>query len=150
MNMATKKLLLALAVGGVLSGCATGTGKAGVQPDDLRNSTYFITELLFNDMDFPTLQRNLFQHREACGSAPRFVMQERETSLGSLIETSEIPQSYEHVVVADLIQYPESWRAAKRVAVRVYSYYYNDDVQQRVDKMLDAVRRPGSCGPAQQ
>ncbi|MDR4125989.1 hypothetical protein [Yanghanlia caeni] len=140
----------ALMAAAVLAGCAAGSGKGGIQPDDLRNSTYFITEFMLSDMDFPGLQRNLYQHRAACGTAPRFVMQERETSLATLIETSDIPQSYENVIIADLIQYPESWRASNRVAVRVYSYYYNDDVQQRLDRMLDAVRRPGTCEPVAQ
>lgn len=145
-----KNLVLALAVAGALAGCAAGGGKSGVQLRDLSNSTYFITETMFSDMDFPSLQRNLYQHRSACGSAPRFVMEERETSLATLIETAEIPESYDHVVVVELIQYPESWRANKRVAARAYSYYYNDDVQKRLDRMLDAVRRPGTCEPAAQ
>jgi len=148
MKVAIKRILLVLALGAAMAGCAAGSGKRGVQESDLRSSSHFITEQLIGDMDFPTLQRNLFQHRSACGSAPRFVMDKGETSLASLIETAEIPQDYENVVLADLIQYPDSWRASKRVAVRVYSYYYNDDVQQRVDRMLDAVRRPGVCAPA--
>jgi hypothetical protein len=145
MNIAMKKLLLAGAVVGLLAGCATGTQRSGVQPDDLRNSSYFITDMMLSDMDFPTLQRNLFKHRAACGNAPRFVMHERETSYASLIETAEIPESYENVVIADLIQYPDSMRSPMRVSVTAYSYYYNDDVQQRLDRMLDAARSPGVC-----
>jgi len=146
MNEAMKKIVLLLAVAGLLAGCASGTGRT-VKLDDLRSSSHFVTEQWMGDMDFPTLQRNLFQHRAACGSAPRFVMHERETSHASLIETADLPESYENVVVADLIQYPDSWRAPMRVAARVYSYYYNDDVQKRVDRMLGAVRSPGVCDP---
>lgn len=149
-TIAVKNIALACVVAGVLAGCATTTQHAGVQPGDLRNSTYFVKDLMLSDMDFPTLQRNLFQHRAECGSAPRFVMHEGETSHASLIESSEIPDSYENVVIADLIQYPESWRAPMRVAVEVYSYYNNADVQQRVERMLDAVRRPGVCEPEAQ
>ena len=150
-----KKIVLnrifpALAVAAVLAGCAAGTGKPGVQPEDLRNSAYYITDLMFTDLDFPTLQRNLYQHRAACGSAPRFVMHEGETSLATLIETSEIPESYEQVVIADMVQYPESLRSAKKILVQAYSYYHSSDVQQRLDRMLDAVRRPGNCGAAAQ
>ena len=143
--MALKNILLALAVVGVLAGCAAAQ-RTGVQPQDLRKSTYFVTESTIAEMDFPSLQRNLFQHRAACGSAPRFVMHEGETGYASLIETAEIPDSYENVVMADLIQFPPSVRSPMRVIVRVYSYYYNDDVQQRVDRMLSAVRSPGVCG----
>ena len=146
--MAMKNRVLALAVAGVLGGCAAGGGKPGVQADDLRSTSHFITEQLITDMDFPTLQRNLFQHRDACGTAPRFAMDKGETGRATLTETADIPESYENVVLADLIQYPESWRSPKRVQARVYSYYYNDDVQKRVDRMLDAVRRPGVCDAA--
>lgn len=144
--MVLKNFLLAVAVGGLLTACATGE-KKGVQLQDLRDSERFVTEQIIGELDFPGLQRNLFQHRELCGSAPRFVMHPGQTSYASLIETAEIPESYENVVVADLIQYPESIRSPMRVAVRVYSYYYNDAVQQRVDRMIGAVRNPGVCEP---
>lgn len=134
-----------LAAGGVLAGCAAGDSGRGVQVDQLLDSTYFVTETLVSDMDFAGLQRNLFQHRAACGTAPRFVMKSNETGFALLIETQDIPASYENVVVADLTQFPDSLRSPKRVMFRVYSYYYNDDVQQRVGRMLDAVRRPGVC-----
>lgn len=147
MNRAITRVALGLAAAGLLAGCAAG-GRTGVQPDDLRKSVHFVTELLISEMDFPTLQRNLFHHRAACGNAPRFVMHKGETGYASLIETVDIPDSYENVVLADLVQYPASWRSPMRVAVRVYSYYYNDDVQQRVDRMLNAVRSPGVCEPA--
>lgn len=145
MNRIATRMVFGLAVCGFLAGCAASGARKGVQPDDLRKSTHFVTEVLIGEMNFPMLQRNLFQHRAACGSAPRFVMHEGETSYASLIETPEIPKSYENVVLADLTQYPDSFRSPMRVAVRVYSYYYNDDVQKRVDRMLDAVRRPGIC-----
>lgn len=148
--MAMKKTVLVLAVGALLAGCAAGgSGTRDIRENDLRKSTHFINDLMLSDMDFPTLQRNLFRHRDVCGSAPRFIMDKGETSRGSLIDAAEIPESYENVVLADLIQYPESWRAAKKVAVRVYSYYYNDAVQKRVDWMLGAVRQPGVCTPAE-
>lgn len=143
--MAMKKFLAVIALGGVLAGCATNADRAGVQPQDLRKSTHFITETLISEMDFPMLQANLFRHRAACGSAPRFVMHEKETSYASLIETAELPESYEDVVMFDLIQYPESYRAGMRVAVRAYSYYYNDDIQKRVERMLGIMRNPGVC-----
>lgn len=146
--MAMKKIVLGMALAVVMAGCATDGERKGVQADDLRKSTYFVTERLLGEMNFVSVQRNLFQHRAACGSAPRFVMHERETGYASLIETADIPQSYENVVLADLIQYPESFRSSQRVAVRVYSYYYNDDVQKRVDRMLNAVQRPGVCDPS--
>ena len=139
---------VALLVGSVavLAGCAGGS--QGVQPKALRNSTHFVTERVLGDMDFPTLQSNLFKHRAACGSAPRFVMHEGETSVASLVETPEVPDSYEDVVLMDLVQYPESYRSSNRVAIRVYSYYYNEDVQRRVDAMLAAVQTPGVCTQA--
>ena len=141
-----KNILLGLTMVGLLAGCAA-TERRGVQAEDLRKSRYFVTESLIGEMDFPTLQRNLFQHRAACGSAPRFVMHEGETGYASLVETPDIPESYDNTVLADLIQYPESIRSPMRVAVRVYSYYYNDDVQKRVDRMMGAVRNPGVCQP---
>ena len=52
------------------------------------------------------------------------------------------------MIMADLTQYPASWRSPERVTVRVYSYYFNDDVQKRVDRMLGAVLNPGGCDPA--
>lgn len=137
--------LAVLAVAGLLGGCAAGGGRTGVQADKLRTSSHFVTEQVIADMDFPTLQRNLFQHRAACGTAPRFVMKPGETGYATLYETADIPESYENVVMADLTQWPDSLRSTKRVNVRVYSYHYNDDVQKRVDIMLDAVRRPGVC-----
>ena len=137
------KALLVLGGLALMAGCAGGS--QGIQPKNLRNSTNFVTERVLGDMDFPTLQSNLFKHRAACGSAPRFVMHEGETSVASLIETPEVPDSYENVVLMDLVQYPESYRSSERVAIRVYSYYYNDDVQRRVDAMLAAIQTPGVC-----
>lgn len=143
--MALKNTLLMLALGGVLAGCAASEGRTGVQAQDLRKSTYLIMETTMGDIDFPTLQRNLFQHRAACGSAPRFVMDEGETGYASLVEAAEIPESYENVVMFDLIQYPASWRSPVRVGVRAYSYYSNSDVKARVQRMLGAIRNPGVC-----
>ncbi|NLC37443.1 MAG: hypothetical protein GX772_13585 [Alcaligenaceae bacterium] len=143
--MFLKNILAALVLGGVLAGCAS-TGNRSVQADDLRKEeTYLITDTVISELDFPALQRNLFQHRAACGSAPRFVMHEGETAYASLFETADTPESYEDVVIADLIQYPDSWRAPMRVAISFYSYYNNSDVQQRVAAMLGAVRSPGVC-----
>jgi len=145
--VALKKIMAVLAVASVLAGCATGAAHKGVQPEDLRKSRYFVAEQLIADLNFPLLQRRLFEHRAACGSAPRFIMHEGQTSYASLIDTAEIPESYENVVMADLIQYPDSWRSPERVAVRVYSYYLNDDVRRRAERMLGAIRRPGVCEP---
>ena len=142
--MFLKNVLAALAVGGALVGCAA-SGDRMVRADDLRNENYLVTDTVISDLDFPSLQRNLFQHRAACGSAPRFVMHEGQTAYASLIEPADTPESYENVVIADLIQYPESWRAPVRVAISFYSYYINDDIKQRVDAMLNAVRQPGNC-----
>lgn len=144
--MVLKNVFLAVAVSGLLAACAT-TERRGVQPEDLRKPRYFVTETLIGEMDFPSLQRNLFQHRAACGSAPRFVMHEGETGYASLFETAEVPESYENAVLADLTQYPESIRSPMRVEVRVYSYYNNDDVRKRIDRMIGAVRNPGVCEP---
>lgn len=144
--MGLKNCVLALVAGSVLAGCAAPR-TSGVQPEDLRNSVNFVTETLIGDIDFPALQRNLFQHRAACGWAPRFVMKERQTGYANLFETDEIPESFENTILVDLVQYPESWRSPKRVEIRVYSYYYNDDVQKRVDRILSAVRQPGVCVP---
>lgn len=143
---AVVKLVIGAGVLSVVAGCAGGP--RSIQPDTLRSSTNFLTERSLSDMDFPGLQRNLYKHRAACGTAPRFVMEEGETSMATLIETQEIPESYENVVLMDLIQYPETFRAPKRIAVRIYSYYYNDDVQRRADAMLDAVLKPTVCQPA--
>lgn len=147
--MAMKKTFLTLAFAGMLGGCAASGDRAGVQIQDLQKPSNLIAEQLIADMDFPALQRNLFKHRAECGSAPRFAMDKGETGHASLIETAELPDSYENVVVADLTQYPESWRSSARVAVSVYSYYNNAEVRQRAERMLDAVRRPGNCAPEQ-
>jgi len=117
----------------------------GVQPGDLRRDTYMVTERLIGEMDFPTLQRNLFQHRAKCGAAPRFVMNQGETGYATLIETAEPPASYENVIIIDLVQYPESWRSPKRVAATAYSYYQNADVNARAARMLNAILNPGQC-----
>ena len=143
--MAVKNILFGFVLAGALAGCATQVERAGVQPQDLRQSGQLITETLIGGLDFPMLQSNLFQHRAACGSAPRFVMHEGETSYASLIEVEALPESYENVIVIDLIQYPDSIRSPMRVAASAYSYYNNPDVQRRVDNMLAAVRTPGVC-----
>lgn len=143
--MAFKQIASLLALTAVLAGCAAGPGTAGVQPQNLRKPAYLITEVVVGGMDFPMLQSNLFQHRAACGSAPRFVMHERETSYASLIETAELPASYENVVMLDLTQYPESMRSPMRIVVHAYSYYQNVEVRRRVERMLAAVRTPGVC-----
>lgn len=142
-----RNILTVGAVAGILAGCAAGGSQRGLRADQLRDSSNFVTEEIINDMDFPTLQRHLFQHRAACGTAPRFVMQPGETGLATLFETQEIPQTYENVVLADLTQYQDSVRAPKRVSMRIYSYYYNDGVQKRIDRLVDVVRRPTVCQP---
>lgn len=147
-NEAIKKIGVLAAVG-VLAGCAAGGSGAGVQLNDLRKSRYQVSEQVIGEMDFPTLQRHLFQHRAACGSAPRFIMHEGSTGYASLIETADVPESYENVVVADLIQYPDTLRAPMRVAMTVYSYYRNSDVEKRAENMVNAIRRPGVCPPAE-
>jgi len=134
-------------VAGVLGGCAASPDNIGVQAKDLRTPDRFITERLYGELDFPTLQRGLFKHRAACGTAPRFIMHEGETSRASLIDADEIPSTYENVVLMDLVQYPANARAGNRVEVRAYSYYYNGDIQRRVEKMLDAIEHPGVCDP---
>ena len=88
--MALKNILLILACSAALAGCAASGSRVGVQPQDLRKSVHFVTERVIGEMDFPMLQRHLFTHRDACGSAPRFVMHEGQTGYASLIETAEI------------------------------------------------------------
>ncbi|RTZ44387.1 hypothetical protein EKL30_07340 [Candidimonas sp. SYP-B2681] len=129
----------------VLAGCATK--QAGVREYDLRDPQYFHTERTL-PLTFPKIQMALFKHKTACGSAPKFSMDPRQTNYATIIDLPEDAVSLERAVLADLIQLQGTMMEESRVRVKVYSYYSDAAADKRVEQFFNAILRPEVCADA--
>lgn len=127
----------------LLTGCASGG--AGLRVSDLRDPAYFRTERTV-PLTFPKIQMALFKHQAACGGpAFKFAMEPRETAYATITGKPADSDSYEHAVLADLVQYQATMFQEARVRMRVYTYYADDQSEQRIAQMFSAILRPTVC-----
>jgi hypothetical protein len=138
-NMQKMMILTALLV---LAGCATDT--AGLRVVDLRDPEFFRTERTI-PMTFPKIQMALFKHQDACGSAPEFSMDPRETNYATIIDRPAGAEGLEHAVLVDLVQYQATMMDDPRTKSQVYTYYADAAAEQRVDQLFNAILHPEVC-----
>ena len=135
-------LLIALMM---LAGCAADT--AGLRIGDLRSPIYYRGERTI-PLTFPKIQMALFKHQAACGEAPEFAMDPRQTNYATLTLKPAGSDSYERAVIADLVQLQGSMMEESRVKAKVYAYYADSATKQRIEQLFDAIAYPGQCGGA--
>lgn len=129
----------------LLAGCASGSGGAGLRASDLRDPAFFRSERTV-PLTFPKIQMALFKHQAACGGpAFKFAMDPGETAYATITDKPADSNSYEHAVLADLIQFQASMFQEARVRMRVYTYYADDQSEQRIAHMFNAILRPTVC-----
>jgi hypothetical protein len=130
----------------LLAACASGG--TGLRASDLRDPAYFRSERTI-PLTFPKIQMALFKHQAACGTLFKFAMDPRETAYATITYKPAGTESYERAVLADLVQYQASMFEEARVKMRVYTYYADDESEQRVAQLFDAIARPGVCPGAE-
>jgi hypothetical protein len=128
-----------------LAGCATNP--EGLREYDLRDPQYFRTERTI-PLPFPKIQMALFRHKAACGTAPEFFMDPRQTNYGTLVQKPEGAVNLEDAVLADLVQYQGTMHEESRVKAKVYSYYSDSAADKRVEQFFNAILHPGICPEA--
>lgn len=136
-----KKLAL-IALLATLTGCASGPD--GLTESNLRQSVYHRQERIVA-ATFPQLQMALFRQEQACGSAPTFKMNTRQTNFATLIDLPDPSSPYELAVMADLTQFMETHLAPARIRAEIYSYYSDSATLDRINRLFDAIEYPGVC-----
>ena len=137
--MKTMMLLMALLT---LAGCATDA--TGLRVVDLRDPKFFRTERTI-PMTFPKIQMALFKHQNACGSAPEFAMDPRETNYATIIDKPADAEGFEQAVLVDVVQYQATMMEDPRSRARVYTYYADTATERRINQLFDAILHPEAC-----
>jgi hypothetical protein len=143
--MRVKALMTSLAIV-TLAGCATGS--QGLREGDLRNENYYRGERFISAMTFPKLQQALFKHEAACGKAPIFKMDERQTGYATLWLHDENSTDLRDSIMVDLTALQSGMMAGERVKAQTYSYYNTSEAKRRVSTIWAAIEKPGVCGDA--
>lgn len=134
-----------------LSGCAHND--EGRWARDLRSDAHFRGERVL-PMTFAQIQMALFKHEAACGSAPEFALEPRQTSYATLTVRPVDAIDDRQVILADLMYYRASdlggWLAKDedrdwRTRAKIYSFYAGSEVDARIDQMFRAITNPGEC-----
>lgn len=140
-----KKMALMLAVA-VVAGCAAPS--QGLRLTDLRSPTYFRGERTIS-MNFPKIQRALFKHQAACGTAPQFAMDPRQTNYATITDRPDGAQGYEQAVIVDLTQYQPNLMSEERARANIYSYYADNETKRRIEHVFAAIAHPEVCPGAE-
>ncbi|MCC2596381.1 hypothetical protein LKR43_08505 [Pusillimonas sp. MFBS29] len=135
----------------VLAGCATNNGTSRVM--DLRSKAHFRDQRVLH-MTFPEIQMALFKHQAACGSAPVFAMEPGKTAFARLTDRPLEGSDYKQIIYTELVHYRGSDlgtvidRAADRdwrTRATTYSFYADSAVDERIEKMFNAITHPQDC-----
>lgn len=126
----------------VLAGCAAGA--AGLRLVDLRDPKYSRGERTI-PLTFPKIQMALFKHKDACGSAPHFSVDARQTNYATIIERPEGAENFERAVLVDLVQYQSTMMEDARTRGQIYTYYTDTATKNRVDQLFNAILHPEVC-----
>ncbi|SHI26765.1 hypothetical protein [Pollutimonas bauzanensis] len=139
-----KKIAMCMALA-VLAGCAATP--QGLREVDLRDPKYFRAEHII-PLPFPKIQMALFKHQAACGSAPEFFMDPRQTNYATIIQKPAGASSFERAVLADLVQLQGTMMAESRVRAQVYTYYTDAAAEKQINDFLAAIAHPEVCPDA--
>lgn len=140
-----KKLSVFIAAA-VLAGCAVDS--TGLRPSQLIRPEHLRTERIL-PMTFPEIQMALFKHEAACGPGPVFRMKEGQTGYATVTEHDAADQLWNENIVFDLMWLQPTWRFDTRTSVKVYSFYSDSDVKQRIATVFNAILKPEQCGPVE-
>lgn len=138
-NMKKTVMLMALAM---LAGCATGP--AGLRMTDLRDPQYLRTERTI-PLTYPKIQMALFKHQAACGSAPQFSLDPRQTSYATIVQQPAGAVNFEHAILVDLTSYQGTMMEESRIKAKVYAYYADSATKKRIDQVFNAIAHPEVC-----
>ncbi|NYT44762.1 hypothetical protein H0A64_07975 [Alcaligenaceae bacterium] len=126
----------------MLAGCASTP--QGLRVTDLRDQRYFRGDYTI-PLSFAKIQAALFKHEAACGSAPVFALDPRQTSYATITDKPAGQTSYENAIVADLTFYQSTLMSEPRSRAHVYSYYADSATQQRIEQLFAAIAHPEVC-----
>ncbi len=143
-NGKMKKIAMCMALA-VLAGCAA-TPK-GLRVVDLRDPEYFRAEHII-PLTFPKIQMALFKHQAACGSAPEFSMDARQTNYATIIQKPAGASTFERAVLADLTQFQGTMMSDSRTRAQVYSYYADAAADKQIADLFAAIAHPEVCPDA--
>lgn len=129
-----KKFAIVLAAA-MLGGCATGPVK--FRASDVRQPQYLRAERKI-PLNFPKIQMALFKHKQVCGWAPEFVMDEGQTSFATVYYKPTPTSKDDRTIVVDLTFLQDG-----SVRAQAYSYYANAGAQ--VTEAFTAMTNPGVC-----
>lgn len=132
-------LMLGLAV---LAGCAANS--SGLRMVDLRDPQYLRTERTI-PLSFAQIQRALFKHQAACGSAAEFSVDARKTGYATIVERPAGAVNFENAILVDLTQYQGTLMEESRVKTKVYTYYADSATEKRIDQVFNAIAHPEVC-----
>ena len=136
------KKMTIMAAALVLAGCAAGA--AGLRLVDLRDPKYSRGERTI-PLTFPKIQIALFKHKDACGSAPHFSVDPRQTNYATIVDKPADAESFEQAVLVDLVQYQSTMMDEERTRGQIFTYYADTATKKRVDDLFNAILHPEVC-----
>lgn len=139
--------MMVILAGAALAGCAGGA-QQGLRETDLRSDLYYRGDYTISSMDFPRLQRALFKHQAACGSAPVFAVDKDQTGYATLWLYGDDTRNLRNAIMVDLTALKTTFMAEERVKAKVYSYYNTSKEEQRTRSIWRAIESPGQCDVA--
>lgn len=130
------RFLLFLISLSILTACATDTREFGQY--ELESESYFLTNRNRLPIDFPGVQKNLFEHEKICHVKYVFRMEPNKSSYGYVYYQPEGTIGWKDRVLITMVLLQN-----KTINVKAYSYYAGQ--MDRAHKMLTAIMKPKSC-----
>lgn len=121
----------------LLAACASKP--TGLTMYQLETEPYLITSRNRLPIDFPHVQKNLFQHQATCQQQYQFKMAENESSFAYVIYQPENTLGLEDAVVLSMVLLHDR-------SINVKAYSYKPGNMDRVHQMLTAIMMPENCG----
>ena len=132
-----KRSALLLGAALVLAGCAA-RGPEGLHLNDLLTSDYFRLQRNIPYDTFAPVQMALFKHQRACGGDITFTADPNHASYAIVTEKDFPGAGWDHTLVIRLVLLQD-----RPVKAAAYSYYAG--TERRIDRMFDAIIKPGVC-----
>ncbi len=129
------KTVFALASLAVLAACAS---TPGLTVNQLETDRYQVTERRRLPIDFPQVQKNLFQHAAACGQTYTFEMVPNESAFARVVYRPTPDAGWDRSVVLSLT-------LLHNRSINVKAYSYRAGQMDQVHEMLTAMMKPDAC-----
>ena len=132
-----KKMVLSAVIAMLTAGCVTTQSTGELREFDLRNSNYKYVDT-DTYMDLPTVQRQLYLHREACNIYFELKQDPLQVHFSTLIYGPSSATQLRDQVLFDLTAYTTG-----KLGIQGYTYYAKNKELAR--QILQVLSKPTTC-----